>query len=53
MVFYRVAPGKAEDLISCLRQGLTGGMPALRTAATRTPPRRDTPASTFAVVRRV
>ncbi|MFC0387660.1 ArsR/SmtB family transcription factor [Muricoccus vinaceus] len=51
MVFYRVTPGKAEQLLLCLRQGLGGEVPAALPAVQRKPV-RNAPASTFAVVRK-
>jgi DNA-binding transcriptional ArsR family regulator len=49
LVFYRLAPGRAEHLLVSLRSGL-GGAPAAPPAL-RPTPQRTAPAATFAVVR--
>lgn len=51
MVFYTVTPGKAFQMLECLRLGLNGEELPITPVTRRAPP-RNTPAATFAVVRR-
>ncbi|WP_198382230.1 helix-turn-helix transcriptional regulator [Roseomonas sp. KE2513] len=51
MVFYRIAPGRAEGLIQCLRRGLAGEAPT-PLPTLRSPARRNGSAATFAVIKR-
>lgn len=51
MVFYKVNPGKASQMLECLRLGLSGAKLAI-SPATKRAPSRNAPAATFAVIRR-